>query len=141
MRSVNVGLPCHMHRFFSYQPSKWCVIIACMSPVFLNTTFESELAISLITLSESEVSGSFLANRIRISEILLWDRSSYLTHAILPRLSHEGYIHWLYWNSRTLSSSDVIVMLNCISAYSGTSGSLFLIKKTVVSKKRNPSFV
>ena len=53
----------------------------------------------------------FLAHRIRISEILPWDRKSYLTHAILPRLLREGYIHWLYWNSRTLSSSDVIVML------------------------------
>ena len=29
---------------------------------------------------------------------------------ILPRLSREGYIHWLYWNSRTLSSSDVIAV-------------------------------
>ena len=40
-------------------------------------------------------------------------KKSYLTHAILPRLSHEGYIyiHWLYWNSRTWSSSYVIVML------------------------------
>ena len=35
--------------------------------------------------------------------------SIYLTHAILPRLSRESFIHWLYWNSRTLSSSDVIV--------------------------------
>ena len=52
-----------------------------------------------------------LAHQIRISEILPWDRKSYLTYAILPRLSHEGYIHWLYWNSRTWSSSDVIVML------------------------------
>ena len=52
-----------------------------------------------------------LAHRIGISEILPCDRKSYLTHAILPRLSREGYIHWLYWNSRTLSSSDVIVML------------------------------
>ena len=51
-----------------------------------------------------------LGHQIRISEILPWDRKSYLTHAILPRLSREGYIHWLYWNSRTLSSSDVIVM-------------------------------
>ena len=51
------------------------------------------------------------AHRIRISEILPWDRKSYLTHAILPRLTRDGYIHWLYWNSRTLSSSDVIVML------------------------------
>ena len=52
----------------------------------------------------------FLAHQIRISEILPWDRKSYLTHANLPRLSREGFIHWLYCNSRTLSSSDVIVM-------------------------------
>ena len=53
-----------------------------------------------------------LAHRIRISEILPWDRKSYLTHAILPRLSPEGYIHLLYWNSRTLSSSDGMEILN-----------------------------
>ena len=29
----------------------------------------------------------FLAHRIRISEMLPWDRKSYLTHAILPRTS------------------------------------------------------
>ena len=51
------------------------------------------------------------AHRIRISEILPSDRKSYLTHAILPRLSSHDYIHWLYWNARTLSSSDVVVML------------------------------
>ena len=34
-----------------------------------------------------------------------------ITHAILPRLSHEGYRHWLYENPRIASSSDVIVML------------------------------
>ena len=53
----------------------------------------------------------FLAHGIRISELLPWNRKSYLTHTILPRLSFEGYIHWLYWNSRTLSSSDVIVII------------------------------
>ena len=37
-----------------------------------------------------------LAHQIRISEILPGDRKSYLTNAILPRLSCEGYIHWLY---------------------------------------------
>ena len=52
-----------------------------------------------------------LAHRIRISEILPWDRKSYLTQAILPRLSREGYTHWLHWNSRTWSSSEDIVML------------------------------
>ena len=41
------------------------------------------------------VDNSILAHRIRISEILPWDRNSYLTNAILPRLSREGYIHWL----------------------------------------------
>ena len=54
---------------------------------------------------------NFFANQIRISEILPWDRNSYLTHAILPRQSREGYIHWLYWSSRTWSSSDVIALL------------------------------
>ena len=47
-----------------------------------------------------------LAHRIRISEILPWDRKSYLNQAILHRLSREGYIHWLYWNLRTLSSRE-----------------------------------
>ena len=53
----------------------------------------------------------FLHTWIPISEILPWDRKSYLTHAILPMLSREGYIHWLNWNSCTLSHGDVIVML------------------------------
>ena len=43
--------------------------------------------------------------------ILPWDRKSFLTQAISPRLSREGFIHWLYWISRTQSSSDVIVIL------------------------------
>ena len=34
--------------------------------------------------------GTFLAHQIRILDILSWDRKSYLTHVILPRLSHEG---------------------------------------------------
>ena len=53
---------------------------------------------------------SFLTHRIRISEILQWDRKSYLIHAFLPRLSHERFVYWLYWNSRTWTSSNVIVM-------------------------------
>ena len=36
-----------------------------------------------------------LAHRIRISELLPWVIKSYFTQAILPRLSREGYIHWL----------------------------------------------
>ena len=54
---------------------------------------------------------AFLAHRIRISEILPWDRKYYLTHAISHRLSCEGSVRWLYGNSHTWSSSDVIVML------------------------------
>ena len=54
---------------------------------------------------------TILAHRIKISEILHWDKTSYLTHAILPRLSREGYLHCMYWNSHTWSSSDVIVVL------------------------------
>ena len=77
----------------------------------------------------------FLAHRIRLSEILPWDRKSYLIHAILPRLSCEGFILWLYWNSSTWSSSDVIVMLKWCHhvklhlSFSGTSGSLFWSNK------------
>ena len=54
-----------------------------------------------------------LAHRIRVSEILPRDRKSYLSHAILPSLSCEGSVRRLCWNSRTWSSSDVIVMLKC----------------------------
>ena len=52
-----------------------------------------------------------VAHRIGTSEILPWDRKSYLIHAILHRLSREGLIHRLYWNSRIWSSNGVIVML------------------------------
>ena len=89
----------------------------------------------------------FLTHWIRISEILTWDRKSYLTHAILPRLSREGYIHWLHWNLRTLLSKDAIVMLKWrhhVKLYLSifrTSGSLFLNKKQRWANKMNPLFV
>ena len=38
-------------------------------------------------------------------ENLILQRLSY-------RVSHVRAVHWLYWNSRTWSSSDVIVILN-----------------------------
>ena len=88
-----------------------------------------------------------IAHRIRISEILPWDSKSYLTHAVLPRLSRECFIHWLYWNSRTWSSSDVIVMLmwrHHVKLYLSLFSDflkLILKKKTVVSKKKNPLIV
>ena len=89
------------------------------------------------------VISNILAHRIRISEILPWDRKSYLTQAILPRLSREGYIHWLYWNSGTWSSSDVIIMFNRphhvqlhLSLFRDY-WKLILKLKKVVSKKNN----
>ena len=39
----------------------------------------------------------FLAHRIRISEISLWDRKPCLTYVILPRISREGCTHLFYW--------------------------------------------
>ena len=51
-----------------------------------------------------------LAHRIRISEILPWDRKSYLTHVILPRASSN------------------VIMRNCIFAYSGTYGRKLILK-------------
>ena len=52
-----------------------------------------------------------LADQILISEILPWDRKSYFTHVIFTRRKGPRAVHWLYWNSLTWSSSDVIVML------------------------------
>ena len=69
---------------------------------------------------DSHYDHDFLAHRIKIPEILPWDRKSYLTHAILPRTSSN------------------VIMINCILSYSGTSGSL---NKKVVSTKKNPLFV
>ena len=69
------------------------------------------MRVRLLSIPYTDDRFLFLAHRIRVSDILPWDRKSYLTHVILSRLSREGYIHWLYWKSRTLSSSDVIVML------------------------------
>ena len=61
-----------------------------------------------------------------ITERLLMGRKESNQIKIKNRLSSESYIHWLYWNSRTWSSSDVIIVImwNCILAYLGTSGSL-----------------
>ena len=41
-------------------------------------------------LNVTELIPCILAHLITISEILACDRKSYLTHVILPRLSHEG---------------------------------------------------
>ena len=49
------------------------------------------LCVSLWQITDLNLRTSILAHRIRISEILPWDRKSYLIHAILPRLSHEGF--------------------------------------------------
>ena len=83
----------------------------------------------------------FLTHPIRISEIVPWDSKSYFGHAILPRLSREGYTHWLYWKSRTWSSSDVIVLLKWRHhvklhlSESGTSGNLSKTQKQWGARK------
>ena len=53
----------------------------------------------------------FSCHQIRISQILPWDRKSYLNHAILPR------------------TSSYVIIWNCILTYSGTFGSSFKISK------------
>ena len=78
----------------------------------------------------------------------LWPGSEIL---ILPMLSypdcHERNVHCLLWNSCKWSSSDINAQskwrhhIKCISAYSGTSGSLFKNKQSTVRKKKNPLFV
>ena len=51
-----------------------------------------------------------------------------IENLILPVLSYQGCqvrtVQWFYWNSRTWSSSDVIISCR-ISGYSGTSVSFF----------------
>ena len=87
-----------------------------------------------LELIDKEAGMVFLAHRIKISEILPWDRKFYFTQAILPRLSrcqvratYNGCIG-THAHGRQVTSllclSDVI-MCNCILAYSGTSRSLF----------------
>ena len=50
-------------------------------------SMETILPLENITLPDGKL---FLAHRIRTSESLSWDRTSYFTHVIIPRLSCEG---------------------------------------------------
>ena len=67
----------------------------------------------------------FLPQWIRISEVLDWEKESYLTHAAMLGL-YIGCIrtqaHGL--QVRSLFNQSDIIMKYCISSYSGTSGSL-----------------
>ena len=75
----------------------------------------------------------FLAQQIRISEILVGDRNSYLIHVIL----HVCAVYWLNWKSHAWLLSDVIVMLmshHHVMLHrrdSGASGSLFRYENAV----------
>ena len=109
-----------------YKQQKWGIILKCLRTFSIegytiwNCTVLSLLkramlygSLKLVYTLMNVTNGiefQLLTYRIRISEILPWDRKSYLTQAILPRLSREAYVHRLHWNSRTWSSSDVIVM-------------------------------
>ena len=54
------------------------------------TYWESKVDIAFITQGEIGACLIIIAHRIGTSKILPWDRNSYLTHVILPRLSCEG---------------------------------------------------
>ena len=124
----------------------------CPSPRIISSSFCSfesttywDSSIFLSSFSYNTLANTiriFLAHRIWISKFLPRNRKSYLTHAILPRLSHEGYIHWLYWNSRTWLSSDVIVMLMwCHYNMSHLSVQEFLRNYSGTFKRENVGFL
>ena len=57
---------------------------------------------------DTNIGSLFLAHQMRVFDILSWDRKSYLTHVILPRLSCKGctlvvlelthmVVMWCYW--------------------------------------------
>ena len=78
---------------------------------------------------------NFPKHWIRTSEILPWDRTSYLTQAFLPRLARGAtYIGCIGTHAHDRQVMSLLclsdgIRYNCILAYSGTSGSLFKIKK------------
>ena len=97
--------------------SLFCNAVICILSTFVSSCWCRErvscllyFIFSVVFCIRGLIRIYILAHRIRISEILPWNGKSYLTHAILPRLFRESYIHWLYWKSRTWSSNDVIVM-------------------------------
>ena len=69
------------------------------------------LAHKLKSVSDNCIRESILARRIRISDILSWDRKSYLTLVILPRLSLEGCTLFCIGTHVIKLSSDVVIML------------------------------
>ena len=110
----------------------------------------SQVSISKLRIVSVHVDCFFLTHQIGISEILPWDRKSYL---LLPMLSYPGCHakarHWLYWNSRIWSSSDAIVVKMTPSCHFASQHiqellGAFLKHKTpysMVSKKKKPLFV
>ena len=73
----------------------------------------NQSTVTVVDLRNGRVSYGFLfAHRKRISDILSWDRKSYLTHFTLPRLTREGCtlaVLELTRHSRQLTSSYVQV--------------------------------
>ena len=63
--------------------SRWKPIPNCVHHCFLDLTTDNSLNQMVTFLALKDI----LVHRIRISEILPWDRKSYLTHAILSRTS------------------------------------------------------
>ena len=90
------------------------------------------------------VRAHILAHGIGISDILYWDSKSYLTHAILPRLSHEGCTH--SHGSQVMSLlclNDVIMSCRASRRIQELLGVFFKhkMRNLMVSKKKNPLFV
>ena len=61
--------------------------IRCLSRVLKELRLTRVLSNTALRMAQGGARGKILADRIRISEILPWDRKSYLTHAIIPRTS------------------------------------------------------
>ena len=60
----------------------------CVGPCY---KFECWFCFEPLELSSTVTKANVSAHPIRISDILSWDRNSYLTHVISPRLSREDY--------------------------------------------------
>ena len=89
--------------------------------VFCYVDIDSLILISNTGLESSlfYVSGScdihvkyILAHRLRISDILSWDKKNLILTMFSYPGCHVRTVHWLYLNSCTWSSSDVIVMFS-----------------------------
>ena len=87
--------------------------------IFLTASLHRDHSISYALVFEKELShmGKNSGNLDLVCEKRISEIYPGIENLILPMLSYltmvslEGCIHWFYWNSRTCSSSDGIIML------------------------------